>query len=173
MFFSSQTLNEVFFHGDSKFSMHDNRKTLLNLNPLSQWIELNKHTHTHWFRVWRACIGFIGFGLSTKIKKSGHLRATLDEGPRSRVQWNRAIILDESHKLAPWPLDEGPRPKSGKIKAIPTWHNSGGKINRFRPKTKKELKRRAHDWRTKLQARVQDGVGLEDSICFKWVQIGS
>jgi hypothetical protein len=22
--------------------------------------------------------------------------------------------LDESHKLNPWPLDEGPRPKSGK-----------------------------------------------------------
>jgi hypothetical protein len=34
---------------------------------------------------------------------------------------------------------------------------------------KKELKRRAHDWRTKIQARVQ----LKDSICFKWVQIGS
>ncbi len=24
---------------------------------------------------------------------------------------NRAILLDESHKLDPWPLNEGPRPK--------------------------------------------------------------
>jgi hypothetical protein len=41
-------------------------------------------------------------------------KATLDEGPRSRVQWNREILLDESHKLHPQPLDESPRPKSGK-----------------------------------------------------------
>jgi len=27
---------------------------------------------------------------------------------------NRAILLDESHELDPWPLDEGPRPKGGK-----------------------------------------------------------
>jgi hypothetical protein len=32
-----------------------------------------------------------------------------------------AILLDESHKLEsikldPWPLDEGPRPKSGKLR---------------------------------------------------------
>ncbi len=32
----------------------------------------------------------------------------------SKVQWNRAIWLAQSHKLDPWPLDEGPRPKSGK-----------------------------------------------------------
>jgi hypothetical protein len=42
------------------------------------------------------------------------LRATLDEELRSMVQWNRAILLDKSHKFDPWPLDEGPRPKSGK-----------------------------------------------------------
>jgi hypothetical protein len=33
---------------------------------------------------------------------------------RSNVQLNRAILLAESHKLNPWSLDEGPRPKSGK-----------------------------------------------------------
>ncbi len=27
---------------------------------------------------------------------------------------NRAILMDESHELDPWPLDEGPRPKGGK-----------------------------------------------------------
>jgi hypothetical protein len=42
------------------------------------------------------------------------LRATLNEGPKSRVQWNRAVLLDGRYKLDPWPLDEGPRPKSGK-----------------------------------------------------------
>jgi len=40
--------------------------------------------------------------------------ATLADRPMSRVQLNRAILLAESHKLDPWPLDEGPRPKSGK-----------------------------------------------------------
>jgi hypothetical protein len=43
-----------------------------------------------------------------------HRRATLEKGPASKVQCNRAILLDESHKLDPWPLDEGPRPKGDK-----------------------------------------------------------
>jgi hypothetical protein len=47
---------------------------------------------------------------------SALLRVTLVEGPRSKVQWNRAILLDESHKLDPWPLDEGPRPKRDKLR---------------------------------------------------------
>jgi hypothetical protein len=46
------------------------------------------------------------------------LRATLDSGPRSRVQWNRTIITAESQKLDAWPLDEGPRPKSDKLRLI-------------------------------------------------------
>ncbi len=29
---------------------------------------------------------------------------------------NRAILLDESHKLDSWPLDEGEQLKSGKLK---------------------------------------------------------
>jgi hypothetical protein len=33
-----------------------------------------------------------------------HLRATLGEGPRSRVQWNRTILFDKSHKLDPCDL---------------------------------------------------------------------
>jgi hypothetical protein len=46
------------------------------------------------------------------------LRATLDEGPRSIVQWNGAILLKESHnKLDPWPLDKGPKPKKWQIEA--------------------------------------------------------
>jgi hypothetical protein len=42
------------------------------------------------------------------------IRATFDDDPRSMVQWNRAILLDESHKLDLWPWDQGPRPKRGK-----------------------------------------------------------
>jgi hypothetical protein len=29
------------------------------------------------------------------------------------------------------------------------------------------------NWRTKMQAKVHGKVELEDSICFKWVQISS
>ncbi len=34
----------------------------------------------------------------------------------------------------------GPRPKSGKIEAKPTWHHFGGKINWFKQLNKKKLK---------------------------------
>jgi len=69
------------------------------------------------------------------------------------VQQNRAILLAESHKLNPRPLDEGPRSKSGKIETKPTWYLF---------------------WRENqlVQARVQGKVQLKDSICFKWVQMG-
>jgi hypothetical protein len=46
--------------------------------------------------------------------KRQYVQATLDESARSRVQLNKPILLVESHKLDPWPLDEGRRPKSGK-----------------------------------------------------------
>jgi hypothetical protein len=42
------------------------------------------------------------------------LRAILDEGLRSSVQWNGAILLAESYKLDPQCFNEGPRPKSHK-----------------------------------------------------------
>jgi hypothetical protein len=48
------------------------------------------------------------------------LRATLDEGLRSRNQWIQEILLVESFKLVPRPLDECPRPKSDKLSLI--WH---------------------------------------------------
>jgi hypothetical protein len=49
-----------------------------------------------------------------KTIESRILRATLDEGPSSKVQRNRAILLAESQKLDLWPLDDGQRPKSDK-----------------------------------------------------------
>jgi hypothetical protein len=39
--------------------------------------------------------------------------------------------LDESHKLDSWPLDEGPRPNSGKLQLNLHRHHFAGKINRF------------------------------------------
>jgi len=98
------------------------------------------------------------------------IRATLDEGPRSKVRWNRAILLDESHKLDPWPLDEGPRPKSGK--SMQNLHDTIFKGKSIGSDFKKSLKGYLTIWRTKMEARVQGKVQLKDSICFKWVQIG-
>jgi hypothetical protein len=55
--------------------------------------------------------------ISLYFVKIWKLRATLDEGPRSRVQWNKSILqLDKSHKLDTHPLDEDPRPRSGKLR---------------------------------------------------------
>jgi len=41
-------------------------------------------------------------------------KGRLNEGLRSKAQWNREILLDEGHKLDPRALDEGPRLESGK-----------------------------------------------------------
>jgi hypothetical protein len=44
--------------------------------------------------------------------------------------------LVESHKLDPWPLDEGPRPKSSEIEAKPRWHHFEGIKSMFYAKSK-------------------------------------
>ncbi len=59
-----------------------------------------------------------------------------------------AILLDESHKsestkLDPWPLDEGPRPKSGKSRLNLHGTILEGKSIGLDPQ--KKLKKRAHD----------------------------
>jgi len=77
----------------------------------------------------------------------------LDENPRSRVQSNRAILLAESHKLDPRPLDEGPRPKSGKLRLNLHGTILEGKSISLGPKGK-GLKGELVIWRTKMQARV-------------------
>jgi hypothetical protein len=73
----------------------------------------------------------LGFNLNIKV--------TLNEGPRSRVQWNRIIPLAESHILDPLSLDEGPRPKSGKLRL---------------PPPPQELEGELMIWRTKVSYRV-------------------
>jgi hypothetical protein len=55
--------------------------------------------------------------ISLYFVKNWKLRATSGEGPRPRVQWNKSILqLDKSHKLDTHPLDEDPRPRSGKLR---------------------------------------------------------
>jgi hypothetical protein len=71
------------------------------------------------------------------------LRATLDKGPMSRDQWIQTILLVKSFKLVPRPVDEGPRPKSGKLRLNLHGTCFGGKINWFGRKN--SAKRRAPD----------------------------
>jgi hypothetical protein len=86
---------------------------------------------------------------------------------------HRAILLDESNKLDPQPLDEDPRPKKWQIEAKPTWHHFGEKNQLVQTKRNELKASELMIWRTQMQARVQGRVQLKDSICFKWVQIVS
>jgi hypothetical protein len=58
---------------------------------------------------------------------------------------NRAILLDESHKLDSHPLDEGPRPKSGKSRLNLHVTILKEKSIGSNSKNKKELEKIAHD----------------------------
>ncbi len=46
---------------------------------------------------------------------TNYFKATLDKGPRSRVQWNQVFLLVKSIKLVPRHLDEGPGPRQIKF----------------------------------------------------------
>jgi hypothetical protein len=83
------------------------------------------------------------------------LGATLDEGPRFKVQWNKAILLVENHKYGP----KGPRPTSDKLRLNLHSTYFGGKINWFKPpqKKNKRAQKGAHDLRTKME-----GVGSKE-----------
>jgi hypothetical protein len=76
------------------------------------------------------------------------LRAILDEGPRSRDQRIQAILLVESFKLVPRPLDEGRRPKKWQIEAKLTWHLCW-RENQLVQTKKTVLKGQLLIWRTK------------------------
>jgi hypothetical protein len=71
------------------------------------------------------------------------LKATLDKGPKSEDQWIQTILLVKSFKSVPWPLDKGPRPKSGKLKLNLHGTYFEGEINWFGPKN--NAKGRAFD----------------------------
>jgi hypothetical protein len=66
-----------------------------------------------------------------------------------RDQWNRAILLDEGHKLDPQPLDQGPS-KTQKWQIEAKYSTIlEGKSTWFEPtqKRKKSLKMRAHNFK--------------------------
>jgi hypothetical protein len=69
------------------------------------------------------------------------LRATLNEGPRSRDQGIQAILLVDSFKLVPKAFRQGSKTKSGKLRLNVHGTYFGGKINWFRPEN--SAKRRA------------------------------
>jgi hypothetical protein len=79
--------------------------------------------------------------------------------------------LVKNFKLVPKPLDEGPKPKSGKLRLNLHGTCFGGKINWLGPEN--NAKRIALDLENNNQARDQGTIQLKDSICFKSVQIGS
>jgi hypothetical protein len=79
--------------------------------------------------------------------------------------WSKALNWSQG------PLDEGSRPKSGKLRLNLHGTCFEGKINWFGPKN--SAKRRAPDLENqRIKFRDQCRVQLKDSICFKSVQIG-
>jgi hypothetical protein len=92
------------------------------------------------------------------------LRATLNEDPRSRVQWNRAILLDESHKLDPWPLDESTRPKSGKSRLNLHGTILEGKSIGWNPK--KTRAKKGNSWFEEPRCKLGSNIGSISRIQF-------
>jgi hypothetical protein len=72
--------------------------------------------------------------------------------------------LIENHKLDPWSLDEGQRPKSGKLKLHDVILEGKSIGSNKKKKKKTELKRRAPDLKNQDASYI---VQLKDSICFK------
>jgi hypothetical protein len=71
------------------------------------------------------------------------LKATSNQGPRSRIQCNRAMLLDEKSKLNLQPLHEGSRPKTDKLRLNFIGHGRhfGAKTNWFKKRRKKKKKK--------------------------------
>jgi len=79
---------------------------------------------------------------------------------------NRAILLDESHKLDSWPLDEVEGIKSGKSKL--NVHGTILEENQLVWTKKRSSKGKLMIWRTKMQPRVH--VGSNSRIQFQMSQ---
>jgi len=73
--------------------------------------------------------------------------------------------LAESHKLDPWPLDEGSRPKSGKLRLnLYDTILEGKSIDSGQ---KQRVQRRDYDLENQDASQVQGRIRLKDSIRFK------
>jgi hypothetical protein len=94
------------------------------------------------------------------------------QGPGSNAidQSYRMGVINWTHDFK----DEGPRPKSGKLRLNIPQHHFEGKMNLVWT-NKKRTKKEIASWfeELKVQAKLKGKVQLKDSICFKWVQIGS
>ncbi len=87
---------------------------------------------------------------------------TLDEDPRSRVQWNSTILLVDHHKMDPWPLNEGWRPKSDKSRL--NLHDTileGKSIGSNQKKNKKKESPWFEDSRCKLGSKARSNSRIQ------------
>jgi hypothetical protein len=121
------------------------------------WWQVPVTTPFYWSLLWKAVAQSCVTAWICRQTWTEDIKHHFRWGPRSKVQWNRAILLDQSHKFDPQPHDQN--------QAKPTWHRFGGKITWLQPR--KKLEGELMVWRTKMQASVQ----LKDSICFKWVRL--
>jgi hypothetical protein len=81
-----------------------------------------------------------------------------------KVQWNRTILLVDRHKMDPWPLDEGWKPKSDKSRL--NIHGTILEGKSIGSNQKNNKIKNVMIWKIKMQARVQGKVQLKDSTCF-------
>jgi hypothetical protein len=133
----------------------------------------------------------------TPYELRGHFtcRYKLFSGPNEIEQsyWLRAIKLDpwplgwgsneieqsywlRAIKLDPWPFKWGSKTRTWQIEAKPRGHNfwRENQSVQTQNKTKKKKKKKAQKESSWFgEPRVQGKVPLKDSICFKWVLIGS
>ncbi len=147
------------------FTKRFTEKKVCMPNPLGLSMLNHKHPlhcQIRWSHLHHRCLRMEESKRSLQIQTQGFalvvLRATLDEGLRFSVQWNRTILLDESHKLDPWPLDEGPRTKSGKLSL--NLHGTISEGNSIGSGQNREFKGEIMIWRTKMQARSKAGSNL-------------
>ncbi len=73
------------------------------------------------------------------------LKGDFRQGSKVQGTWIQEFLLIKSFKLVPRPSDQGPRPKSGKLRLNLYGTCFGGKINRFGPKN--SAKRRTPDFK--------------------------
>ncbi len=95
-----------------------------------------------------------------------NLRATLDKGPRSRVQWNGAFLLVKRFKLVPRPLDKGPSPRRIKL-----WFSLHGIIlegTPIGPNQKNSLKESSWFGEPKCKLGSKASFPLVAQILWKW-----
>jgi hypothetical protein len=110
------------------------------------WQWNNMFTHMYWI-----CLdvhSLVLLPLFTNSIEISILGATLDKGPRNKVQWNRTFLLVKILKLVPRPSDESPEPRRIKL-----WFNLHHIILEGKPihlNKIEQLKGKLMVWKTKV-----------------------